>query len=132
MSDHAHSYRERTRAKLQEIVADAAREAPLFIPLEMREIGATAEAQLHIRWRADPRLPDPDECEQAILDLIYHHRLIRAEDIVASLEERFSRTTIYARLKKLKRRGLIISHRKAPRGYSLCPKLRSMADLNTA
>ena len=124
------SYRERTRRRLRDIVEDAAGESPLFTPLVMAEQGPNAEARLCVRWRCHPRLPDPDDCERAILQLLYlSSRRVRHDHLIHRLCEYYSESTLERRLKKLVRLGLITRRRRPPRGYQLGGWLRTQADL---
>lgn len=122
-------YRARTRRRLQDVVEDASREPPLMTPIEMREIGPNAVAELKVRWRCHPRLAEPDECEMAILQLLYLRGLTRAEKIVDALLGEFPRPTIYRRLQRLVRLKVIRRRRRTPRGYDLDPWMRRREDL---
>lgn len=121
-------YRDRTRLRLREIVEDAAGQPPLFTPLEIREVGPNAVADLRVRWRGIPGLPEPDECELSILHLLYSRGRTRERDIIVMLEEYYSETTIKKRLRKLRRIPVIRSSKVTPRGYDLAPNVRFIAD----
>jgi hypothetical protein len=121
-------YRNRTRSRLREILKDAASQPPLFIAVEMREIGPNAIADLRIRWRGHPKLPEPDELQAAILQLLYARGLTREKDVVGQLREFFSDSSIRRRLKGLVVLGLVRHRTRTPRGYDLMPELRIMAD----
>lgn len=122
----------RTRGHLRDIVTDAAGQPPLFIPQEMREVGPNSIADLRIRWRCHPRLTEPDECERAILELLYLRGRTRYRDVVAQLDNEFSESTLRRRLKRLNRLGVIRLSRQAPRGYELTPFTRSLGDSGAA
>lgn len=121
-------YPKRTRQHLREIVTDAAGQPPLWTDLDMREVGPNAEAHLLVRWRGDPRYPSPDECERAILELLYRRGRTRVKDVVLQLLEQWSERTILRRLDNLAYHGLVRNRAKAPRGYDLDPSLRTRAD----
>lgn len=119
----------RARAKVREILADAATEPPLFVPVDLREIGTNAVAKLLIHWRSHPKLPNPDECEQAILELLYRRGTTINSEIMEELTDRFSTSTVNRRLHKLVMLKVIRLNRDTPRGYDLIPWLRTQADI---
>lgn len=121
-------FRGRCEERLEEIVRDAAGEPPLFRPLDLTRAGHNAEARLVVKLRAHPKLPDPDECELAILELLYLRGRTREGRIVELLSERFSESTVYRRLRRMRRLGVVTASRKTPRGYDLDRWLRSQAD----
>lgn len=122
-------YQARTRRKLQQIVEDAASQPPMFAPVEMREVGLRAIAGLRVVWRCHPNLAEPDECEQAILQLLYQAGRLRSKQILATLTETFAKSTIERRLGRLVRLGVLRHFTEAPRGYDLDPWLRGQAEI---
>jgi hypothetical protein len=122
------NYRRRTQQHLREIVQDAAGEPPLVVPLELREAGPNAADTLIIRWRCHPRLPEPDECQRAILELLYVKGRTRHRDVVRTLRDAFTVSTLERRLRGLVKLGVINKSTRPPRGYDLDPLLRLHAD----
>lgn len=122
-------YFDRARRRLRLITEDAALQPPLFARLEMHDAAPNVEADLYVRWRCDPRLVSPDECEAAILQLLFVRGLTRHNQIVEMLEaDGFPASTIKRRIAKLAGRGLILCGKDAPHGYNLCPQLRARAE----
>lgn len=127
-------YRDRAREKLRSIVQDAAGEPALSVPLELREVGPNASANLCVRWRCHPKLAEPDELERAILELLYLRGRLRHKQIIEALEDNAERSarTIERRLHELVRLGVILRSDRTPRGYDLDPSLRANAEANPA
>lgn len=125
------SYAARTTTLLTAIVRDAESETALTAPLDICVCGPTARGRLQVWWQCDPRLPEPDEAERAILRLLYLRPGTGYCHILRCLEaEGCHRRTLERRLKKLRRRGLVTS--RPGRGYDLDPAFRARLDAATS
>lgn len=121
-------FQKKVRSRVRELATDAEAEHPLTDDLDVREVSSSLSVTIVFRWWPHPKLRNPDDCERAILELLFHRNRLRVEQIVRALGNcdrgDFSRNTVRRRLYKLAKDGILSRSTRSPKGYDLDPSIR--------